>query len=272
MGAGRGRPSAAGPCPWRIADNLCVSGSGFDGGFGTLAGMTDDELQEQVRALRAKRLSPKQVARVLGVPPAVAARAIRAIATADAATLPDPADRELRACWVSPGWSTGLTVDGHPDWPDIDEPEPGHSGIAAVLVARDAGRSRLSVCGYLVDVYCLGVKNVFGPRVMSAGECADFTRQFFGAFDEPPIAAPLDLAQHLVLGAVDFARSLGVEPVADFEGVKGHLGPWDAPSAIGFGLDGKPYYVEGPYDDTNQILRQLERSAGRDNFTYLVGV
>ncbi len=234
--------------------------------------MTDEELQVRVSALRAKGLSPKQVARVLGVPPAVAAKAIRVIAAADAATLPDPADRELRHCWVSPGWSTGLTINGHPDWPDVDEPEPGQSGIAAVLIARDAGRSRLSVCGYLVDVYCLGVKNVFGPRVMSAGECADFTRQFFGAFDEPPLAAPLDLAQHLVFGAVDFARTLGLQPVADFEDVKGHLGSWNGPSDIGFGLDGKPYYIEGPYDDANRIMRQLEHSTGRDNFTYLVEV
>ena len=58
--------------------------------FGTLASMSDDELNEQVRALRTKGLSPKQVARALGIPPAVAARAIQAIAAADAARLPGP--------------------------------------------------------------------------------------------------------------------------------------------------------------------------------------
>jgi len=40
---------------------------------------------------------------------------------------------------------------------------------------------------------------------------------------------------------------------------------WDGPTEIGFGLDGKPYFIPGPYDDANRILRQLERSAGRDN-------
>ena len=232
--------------------------------------MTDSTLQEQVRALRAKGLSPKLVARALGVRPAVVAQSIRAIAAADAASHPDPADRELRHCLVSPGWSTGLTVDGHPEWRDIDEPDPFHSGVAVVLIARDAGRSRLSVCGYLVDVYCLGVKNVIGPRLMSADQCDEFTRRYFGAFDEPPIAVPVELAQNLVHGAVDFARSLGFEPVAEFDDVKGHLGPWEGPSSIGFGLNGKPYYVEGPYDDAGRILRQLERGAGRENFHYLV--
>jgi len=52
--------------------------------------MSDDELNERVRALRTKGLSPKQVARALGIPPAVAARAIQAIAAADAARLPGP--------------------------------------------------------------------------------------------------------------------------------------------------------------------------------------
>ena len=234
--------------------------------------MADDYLTEQVRALRTKGLSPKQVARALGVPPAMATRAIRAIAAADAATLPEPADRELRQCWVNAGWSTGLTVDGPPEWRDDYEPEPGHSGLVAVLIAREAGRSRLTVCGYLVDVYCLGVKDVVGPLVMNAGQCAEFTRRYFGAFDEPPMAAPLDLAQNLVYGAVDFARSLGLEPAAEFEDVKGHLGSWCGPSSIGFGLDGKPFYVSGPYDDADRILHQLERAAGRDHFHYLVGV
>jgi len=234
--------------------------------------MSDDYLNEQVRALRTKGLSPKQVARALGVPPAIAARAIRAIAAADAARLPEPAERELRQCWVNAGWSTGLTVDGHPEWRDDDEPDAGHSGLVAVLIAREAGRSRLSVCGYLVDVYFLGVKSVVGPLLMNAGQCAQFTRKYFGAFDEPPIAAPLDLAQNLVYGAVDFARSLGLEPADEFVDVKDHLGSWCGPSSIGFGLDGKPFYVAGPYDDADRILHQLERAAGRDHFHYLVGV
>jgi len=34
--------------------------------------MADDYLNEQVRALRTKGLNPKQVARALGVPPAIA--------------------------------------------------------------------------------------------------------------------------------------------------------------------------------------------------------
>ena len=159
---------------------------------------------------------------------------------------------------LGPGDPAGLAVDDHPEWRDGYEPGPGCSGLVSVLIARDAGRNRLSVCGYLVDVYCLGVKNKVGPLVMSARQCEEFTGQFFGAYPEPPLAATLELAQDLVCGAVE-SRSLGFEPAAEVHDVKGHLGGWSGPSAIRFGRDGKPLFVEGPYDNGRHIVRQLER-------------
>jgi len=232
--------------------------------------MDDDYLMGQVRGLREKGLNPKQVARALGIPPATAAGIIRAVAAADAVALPDPAERELRQCWVNSGWSAGLTVDNHPEWRDGDESETGGSGLVSVLIVRDAGRSRLSLCGYLVDVYCLGVKNVVGPLVMTARQSEEYTGQFFGAYPEPPLAASLDLAQDLVFGAVEYARSLGFEPAAEFDDAKGHLGTWCGSSAIRFGRNGRPFFVEGPYDDGNHIIRQLQRSVGRKRFEYMV--
>jgi hypothetical protein len=68
--------------------------------------------------------------------------------------------------------------------------------------------------------------------------------------------------------AVDYARELGFEPHPDFAGCVSHLGPWDG-SDITFGREGKPTYIEGPYDDTAGIIRTLRRSVGDDNFHYL---
>jgi hypothetical protein len=54
-------------------------------------------------------------------------------------------------------------------------------------------------------------------------------RNFFAVLGTRAVAAPLELAQHLVLGAVDYARSLGFEPAveADFADTRRHLGPWE---------------------------------------------
>lgn len=224
--------------------------------------MAAEELVAQVRMLRGQGCSPKEIARALGVRPAVVAPLVKALAAQDESEAPD---KRLVGCWVSPGWSAGLTVDGRHDWPDVAGTDPGASGLAGVVVAREHRHGRVSACGYLVDVYCLGVKDAMGPRVMDERRLPDFTGMFFSAFGVAPLPAPLDLAQHLVLGAVEYARTLGFEPHRDFAATAGHLGGWAGPSAIRFGLDGKPFYVQGPYDDPNRILATLHRSTGLDH-------
>jgi hypothetical protein len=144
--------------------------------------------------------------------------------------------------------------------------------MACLLVARRADRNKVSVCGYLVDVYCLGVKNAMGPLFMPERRLFEFSRTFFAAFPTAPLPAPLELAQHLVFGAVKYARNLGFQPHPDFEAAADHLGRWTGPSAISFGRDGKPFYVEGPYDDARHVLAMLRRIVGPDDFHFEVGV
>jgi hypothetical protein len=233
-----------------------------------------DELIEQIRAMRAKGATPKAIARAVGLTPAQVAPLIRAVAAELEAAAPEPA---VVACRVSPGWRTGLTVAGHPEWRDVPDADSGASigaGLVNVLVAREhrRDRDRVSICGYLVDAYCLGVKNAVGPRSMDRHDLPDFITQYFSAFADPPLAAPLELARHLVFGAIEYARGLGFEPHPDFAAAAGHLGSWTGPSAITFGHHGKPLFVQGPYDDANRVLRTLERSVGHGNFDFLMEV
>lgn len=39
-----------------------------------------------------------------------------------------------------------------------------------------------------------------------------------------------------------------------------------------FGRDGKPFYVAGPHDNPDRVIRTLEQSVGEDNFHFLAGV
>ena len=146
----------------------------------------------------------------------------------------------------------------------------GDSGVACVLVASPDRREKLSVCGYLVDTWCLGVKNTIGPQRMGPRELDAFKRQYFGPWESEGIPVPLELARHLVLGAVDYARSLGFEPHPDFRRAGRALGSWDGPSSITFGRDGKPLYVNGPHDHPQRVLATLERAVGRGGFHYSV--
>ncbi len=233
--------------------------------------LLDDDLLARARGLRAAGRSPKEIARALGVRPSTVAPLMRDIAREAAADEPEPV---VTGCWVSPGWSAGLTVAGHEVWPDLNAANHAASGLVGVVVARRHRPRRVSVCGYLVDVYCLGVKNALGPDVVNDRDLPAFLRTFFSAFGdvEAPIEAPLDLARHLVWGAVDYARELGFSPHPDFQPTCGHLGTWQETSDITFGRDGVPFFVQGPYDNPAAVTRTLNQSVGDGNFHFIASV
>lgn len=69
------------------------------------------------------------------------------------------------------------------------------------------------------------MKNATGPRVLDRRKLPEFVFQTFRSYEDPPLAAPLEPAQHLVFGAIEYARGLGFEPHPDFEACASHLGP-----------------------------------------------
>jgi hypothetical protein len=233
----------------------------------------DQRLLEQVRALRARRYTPAEVARSLAISKGDAARLVRVVAT-ESGTADAGEGRDQTRCWINPGWRHGLRIEGHDDWPgDAGAPsEAGDSGVALVVVAQPYGYDRLTVCSYLVDAWCLGVKNAIGPKRVGRRELEALRRQCYAPWRSSGIPIPLELAQHLVLGAVEFARRLGFEPHRDFKRARDVLGSWEGPSAITFGMHGKPHYINGPYEDPQRVLVTLERAVGRGGFHYTVSL
>jgi hypothetical protein len=233
----------------------------------------DQRLLEQVRALRARRYTPAEIARSLAISKGDAARLVRVVAT-ESGTADAGEGRDQTRCWINPGWRHGLRIEGHDDWPgDAGAPsEAGDSGVALVVVAQPYGYDRLTVCSYLVDTWCLGVKNAIGPKRAGRRELEALRRQCYAPWRSSGIPIPLELAQHLVLGAVEFARRLGFEPHRDFKRARDVLGSWEGPSAITFGMHGKPHYINGPYEDPQRVLVTLERAVGRGGFHYTVSL
>jgi len=231
--------------------------------------MRDDDLLVRVSRLRGEGKSPKQIARALGVAPSVVAPLVRAVAAEAKAAEGQPA---VVGCWVNAGWSAGLGVDPSRGWVDEASVAGSHGGLVGILVARRHRYDRVSVCGYLVDVYCLGVKNALGPKIMTDTELSGFRPSYFDSFASGWQDAPVELAADLVFGGVEYARGLGFEPHPDLAPAAGHLGPWKGPAAITFGCDGKPFYVPGPYDNPRKVMEALERNLGSaEAFDFAVG-
>lgn len=237
--------------------------------------VTDEALLAQVRLMRERGSSPKQIAKILGLRPAAVAPLVRQVAAIEQSH-DDPADRVLLGCWISPGWSAGLGLEAAPaEWATLDRggaDDTAAGGLANVLIIRQERASRVTACGFLVDVYCLGVKNAAGPVPMGSGAVQEFSGKYFSAFDDPPVSVPLELAQAVVHGAVTYARALGFEPHPDFDAAVPYLGMPAGPSPIRFGRDGKPFYVSGPYDKPQAVIQTLEATVGAGNYHYMVHV
>jgi hypothetical protein len=201
---------------------------------------------------------------MLGVRPAVVAPLVRLVA-AEKTALTTGAG-ELVGCWVSPGWSRELLVVPREGWDDVDLGRDGPAGVALVLVARAAGRDRVTACCFLLDTFCLGVKNAIGPNPMRRHDLPAFVRIYFKAFPAPQLSAPIELAQHLVLGSVAFAQTLGFSPHPDFDAARRQLGDLNEPCAITFGRLGRPLYVAGPFDDPIAIVETLLTNVGNEGF------
>lgn len=226
--------------------------------------MEGEGLIPEVLGLRARGLTPKMIAKALGITRGEADRLIRAAASKSAMD-----EARLVGCWVSRGWSRGLSWTGHTDWREagLGDRLP---GLLQVVVVREHRYHRVTACAYLVDAQCLGVKGVIGPRVLERGDLDAFVAQLFAVYDGPPVRAPLELARELVFGAEGYARCLGFQPHPGFEACRGHLGAWTGPSAIVFGHHGTPVFVQGPADDAASVLATLEQSVGPGNFRFVV--
>ena len=237
-------------------------------------GVAQEDLPNRVRALRERGYTPREIARSLGISSAEASRLVRAEAIRRQGSDHAPREDEIR-CFVNPGWHEGLVVRDHAEWLAADgnviAPRDA-GGVAIVLVATPRGYRRLEVCSFLVDTWCLGVKNAVAPKRMSTREFEELRRAYFAPWGGAGIAVSLEFARHLVLGAVEYARGLGFEPHRDFSRARAALGTWDGASAIGFGRDGMPCYRSGPYDDPDATIATLERTVGRGGFHFSIDV
>jgi hypothetical protein len=143
-------------------------------------------------------------------------------------------------------------------------------GIGTLILARQEPEGGLVFGVFLIDVYCLGVKNAFW-RAGSSQDLDELIRHVEQREKMVPIE-PACLVK-IVAGAVEYARSFGFSPHPDYrhasmllEGID----PATCPKEFTFGKDGKPFYFRGPNEslaEAQAIVRRVTDAGGH----YLVG-
>lgn len=144
-------------------------------------------------------------------------------------------------------------------------------GISTVILTREAKGGGLVLASFLVDVHCLGVKDVLF-RHSDPVEIEDIV----AAMEEqaPFTAVDPSYARKLLRDCVAYARSLGIEPHPDYAATELLFGGASADAcdaSFVFGYEGKPLYVPGPSETPAKIwqrLEQLRRALGEDGFHF----
>lgn len=142
-------------------------------------------------------------------------------------------------------------------------------GMAQVLVVRAVPEDKYIAGLFLVDVFCLGVKNTFVTAPMNTDELEDFR----GRFPEKLHEISYEDARSLILGGIQYAQGLGFKPHPDWKSAQCIVeGGRPFEGKFEYGKDGKPFYVQGPDDDVDRIMRQLGPLIERGEAEYVCGV
>lgn len=154
----------------------------------------------------------------------------------------------LEACYINEGWE--------------------QAGIADIIVVRSKKSGKKVIGVYLVDVYCLGLKNTFYRIDMPDDEIEDIVTGING--DTVHLKTDPDLAFNIIYGGIEYAEDLGFSPHKDFK-VSEYLLPdvEDVPYIdIEFGRNGRPFFMAGPHDNTGKIINTLNKTIGEGNYDF----
>ncbi len=145
-------------------------------------------------------------------------------------------------------------------------------GLTYVLIARLRDDGSADLAGFLMDLFCLGVKDAFWEPDLEGSGLRDLLDQTLrGDFREKIHPAR---ARKLIEGALAYAESLGFAPHRDFRKARRVLSGIDASLCPRDFSDGRPCYIRGTNDSderverVERVLALLEARCGPDGFDY----
>ena len=149
------------------------------------------------------------------------------------------------------------------------------SGCGYLVVGRLRADGRVEAGFFLLDVFCLGVKDA-GFHCFNS--IADYQESLIDRLfpDGNAVRMTPAAARKLTEDAVSYARGLGFSPGADYKKasrVFGGITTADCDEQFTFGKNDKPLYIQGPSDSqtrVRRILRVLEARCGKDGYHYIV--
>jgi hypothetical protein len=144
-------------------------------------------------------------------------------------------------------------------------------GMGTLVLARGATPHHLALSSFLLDVFCLGVKDVMFESVDS-----EIFAMYVNATNagSPMVSIDPGDGRKLLRDLAAWSQSIGFAPHRDFAAVEPIFGDVsaDASDAVfRFGRGDKPVYIPGPNDTAPLIRRriaQLQKCLGDDGLGF----
>lgn len=140
------------------------------------------------------------------------------------------------------------------------------AGNSTVIVSRNHSNGNFTYGLFLVDLFCLGVKEslYYFNEYSKFNEMIDDIKQ-----NEDLVEIDYPLAHNIIYGGVEYAASLGFKPHKSFD-VSQYLLEEDDDRVelidIEFGYNGQPAVFVGKEKHPQNIIGTLERNVGKGNF------
>ncbi len=148
------------------------------------------------------------------------------------------------------------------------------SGIGHIVVSRKLENENILIAMFLLDIFCLGVKDTFIKEI----SLAEYNNIVNTLEEDQTFNSILpSYACKLIENLVDYSKNLGFKPHPEYKKAQEIFGGIDVNECkeqFFFGKDGKPFYINGPYDDANKIRKILSKltnklGASGFNFTFV---
>ena len=148
-------------------------------------------------------------------------------------------------------------------------------GIGTAIISREMPNNYLGIGVFLLDVWCLGVKNTYFS-VLSEKEYNDRLEEI--RMNEILENIHPSCARKLIEQCVDYSKELGFKPHKNYKISRQlfmSIDPAACPNKYHFGKDGKPFYISGPNENVNhsmRIINTLSQNCGEGNFDYISSI
>lgn len=156
----------------------------------------------------------------------------------------------INECWINDEWED--------------------TGTAYTIVSRRHPNGNITAGVFLVDLLCLGVKQVQVLYDIAASEFKDFLKMVQDNIDIEE--TDYQLIHEIVFTSLEYAKKFGFEPHEEFEVARYLLEEDTAKKReydVECGVDGKPMLVPTELESDErvaEIMMQLEKTAGPGNY------